>query len=105
MFGNLFDNVCKWVKFCVLIMVECQDFRLCIDIEDDGLGIVVEDCQVLLQWGKCGDEQVLGFGLGLVIVNDFVILYGGCLELLDLLVGGLCVWLWLLVGKDVDILN
>lgn len=91
LFGNLLENVFKWVKWCVLFSVYlllvlgvcCVGLVLLVD--DDGLGIVLEDIVKVFQWGVCGDECVQGYGIGLLIVQDLIKDYCGELQVLCLL--------------------
>lgn len=105
LFGNLLENVFKWVNCCVLLIVQlllvlnvcCVGLLLVVD--DDGLGIVLDDIGKVLQCGVCGDECVQGYGIGLLIVQDLIKDYRGELIVGCLVeLGGVCFEVCLLLG-------
>ncbi len=75
--GNLIDNACKWCRIMVMVSVEIQENTLAILIEDDGPGIPMEQHATVFKPGQRLDETTEGTGLGLHIVQDIVLLYGG----------------------------
>ena len=85
--GNLLDNACKWCKRRVAITVEPSSrpqglsggMRLAVD--DDGPGIPEEAAEALLERGTRLDEATPGHGIGLAIVRDIAISYGGTLTI------------------------
>ena len=95
MMGNLLDNAGKWAKQAIHIRLSQTSDSLLLEIEDDGPGIPAAQRAKLLQRGKRGDENVVGSGLGLSIVDDLANLYGGSLALLQAPGGGLRVCLTL----------
>ena len=71
MLGNLLDNAYKWANSMVLVSIkQTTDKRIELTIEDDGVGVAIEDLAKLTQRGKRLDEAVMGHGLGLSIVKD-----------------------------------
>jgi signal transduction histidine kinase len=85
--GNLVDNAGKWAKSRVNIIARPLPLaaagrrRLEILIDDDGPGLVPEQRQEALKRGRRLDESKPGSGLGLSIVVDLAVLYGGSLSL------------------------
>jgi two-component system, OmpR family, sensor histidine kinase PhoQ len=82
--GNLLDNACKWCRTRVRFSATTDDSaesreRLCLVVEDDGVGISAADRARVLQRGVRADEKVPGHGLGLAMVHDTIDLYGGTL--------------------------
>jgi len=81
--GNLIDNACKWCKSGVRVSVaavSAEDSRaagMVLRVEDDGPGVSSDDAGVLLQRGTRLDESTPGHGIGLAIVRDIVLSYGG----------------------------
>jgi signal transduction histidine kinase len=66
---------------------ECKQLILC--VEDDGPGIQQDRREQVLQRGQRLDERASGHGLGLSIVSDTVVAYGGKLVLGESALGGL----------------
>jgi signal transduction histidine kinase len=87
--GNLLDNACKWADSSVCLCITQAPDGFCLLIDDDGPGIAVEQRDDVLGRGNRLDEQVTGHGLGLGIVKDIVESWGGQIQLLDSLLGGL----------------
>lgn len=87
--GNLFDNAAKWAKGRIRIDLGRTETGVRLTVEDDGPGIPAGDRARVLQPGARLDEQTPGNGLGLAIVRDLAIVYGGDLELTDSGLGGL----------------
>jgi signal transduction histidine kinase len=89
MLGNLLDNACKWTKSEVRIDISSESSGLVISVEDDGSGLPSEAREEVLRRGKRLDESQPGSGLGLSIVTDLALLYGGELMLETSPLGGL----------------
>lgn len=81
MLGNIIDNACKWAKQEVQIRGERAWDKWRVIVEDDGPGIPEGQEAVVLQRGRRLDEATPGSGLGLDIVRDIAVLYGGSLHL------------------------
>ena len=82
MLGNVLDNACKWCRSRVLVSARVDDERplaqrLSIVVDDDGPGIAPADRKRVIERGVRTHEHVPGHGLGLAIVRDAVLLYGG----------------------------
>ncbi|MEO8325681.1 MAG: HAMP domain-containing sensor histidine kinase [Nitrospirota bacterium] len=90
MLGNVIDNACKWAKKEVQIRGERAGDKWRVIVEDDGPGIPKGQEAVVIQRGRRLDEAIPGSGLGLDIVFDIVILYGGSLHLERSTLGGVC---------------
>lgn len=84
-----------WIKVSSGIELYCVWFQ----VEDDGLGIKLEQCKYLFQFFVCGDSvcSISGIGLGLVIVQCIIDNYNGMLEIGISECGGLLICVWLLV--------
>ncbi|MFH3480594.1 ATP-binding protein [Xanthobacter variabilis] len=96
MVGNLVDNACKWARSRVDLEVRLDAprpaggapfFRVVID--DDGPGLDPARRAEVGQRGRRLDESMPGSGLGLSIVHELALLYGGSLELGSAPGGGL----------------
>lgn len=84
--GNLLDNACKWCRSRVRVSATLRGDaplgeRLCISVEDDGAGIATEDRARVVERGVRADEHQPGHGLGLAMVRDTTLLYGGRFEI------------------------
>ena len=88
MIGNLVDNAGKWAAHAVTIGVgpEFRDptserpfFKVTID--DDGPGLPPQDYAAAIKRGRRLDESKPGSGLGLSIVDELAVLYGGVFRL------------------------
>ncbi|MGV8898015.1 MAG: sensor histidine kinase [Burkholderiaceae bacterium] len=89
--GNLMENAIKWAHaLCLVEIRRCphadaqvdQATRVCIRIQDDGPGMADEVASTLArQRGERLDEAQVGFGLGLAIVEEIAVLYGGSLAI------------------------
>ena len=93
MLGNLLENAFKWATSQVRVYAEQTDTSLWLFIDDDGPGLLPEQMNIVLQRGVRLDEQTPGSGLGLNIVHDIIISYGGVLALATSRSGGLQVQL------------
>jgi signal transduction histidine kinase len=84
--GNLMDNAAKWCHSRVRVGASFDRqahtaLRLQIMVEDDGPGIAPADRARVQERGERADEHMPGHGLGLSMVRDMAMLYGGTLEL------------------------
>lgn len=95
MLGNLVDNGCKWAQSEVRLTaaavatVGSGGLQVMISIDDDGPGVPAARRADLFDRGRRGDDSTPGSGLGLSIVRDIAVLYGGGVELGDSALGGL----------------
>lgn len=92
MVGNLVDNAGKWAKSEVLIRAvpdEGATGMLRLTVDDDGPGLPENVRKEATQRGRRLDETKPGSGLGLSIVVDMAVLYGGSFALEDSPLGGL----------------
>lgn len=96
MIGNLLDNACKWAAARVSMTITLEQptvlgarpvFR--VTIEDDGPGLTPQQCAEVTKRGRRLDESKPGSGLGLSIVTDLAVLYGGSFALKAAPSGGL----------------
>lgn len=79
MLGNLLDNAVKWARAKARLDARVDDGRLLVTIEDDGPGVPPEARTALTARGARLDESAPGHGLGLAIVAELAMLYGGAL--------------------------
>ena len=94
MLGNLLENAFKWSRRRIRVSVVAEaggKLRLC--VEDDGPGIAEAQRQAVLQRGQRADSSVQGHGIGLAMVQEIVLLYGGKLEIGQSGLGGAAVCL------------
>ena len=94
MIGNLVDNAGKWANTQVLISVIRDEPvaampMISIIVDDDGPGLPEEVRKEATKRGRRLDETKPGSGLGLSIVVDLAVLYGGAFLLEDSPLGGL----------------
>lgn len=85
--GNLLDNACKWCVRRVRIRVVGEG-GLAIRVEDDGPGIPSGRREALLERGARADELAPGHGIGLAVVRELCLAYGGRLGIEDSPLGG-----------------
>ena len=78
--GNLIDNAGKWARGRVVVDVQRDGARLCVTVDDDGPGIPAGERERMFERGVQLDEQRPGSGLGLDIVRELVLAYGGSIE-------------------------
>ena len=87
MVGNLLDNAGKWAKSQISIEIGSRKFSegefLDIVIDDDGPGLPAGLRSEAMTRGRRLDETKPGSGLGLSIVSDLALTYGGSLQLED----------------------
>ncbi len=81
MLGNLLDNAYKWCRSRVRVSAARRPEGLEIRVEDDGLGIGADQAEALLERGVRADEQAPGHGIGLAVVREICVAYGGSLEI------------------------
>jgi signal transduction histidine kinase len=95
MVGNLLDNACKWAESDVKVIASPgpQGGRMRIEVVDNGPGLSDEQKKRVLERGERMDESKPGSGLGLGIVKDIALLYGGSFSLNRSPAGGLSVTL------------
>ncbi|MGR6872853.1 ATP-binding protein [Pseudomonas sp. HK3] len=78
--GNLLDNGFKYAKSTISVNVSTRNNKLIITIEDDGNGLLSEDCMIIFNRGLRIDETPNGQGLGLSIVKNVIESYHGSIE-------------------------
>ncbi|NVJ62541.1 MAG: GHKL domain-containing protein [Gammaproteobacteria bacterium] len=86
MLGNLLDNAFKWTHSKVDVDVKEQkgeQYKLIINILDDGPGVPEEKRKLILQRGQRLDEQTEGQGIGLSVVAEIVHHYGGSIDIVS----------------------
>lgn len=99
--GNLLDNAYKWCNGRVRITAQSRPgphedhWDVLLSVEDDGVGIAPEMVQYVMQRGRRADSDIAGHGIGLSIVRDIVLVYGGTLEITSSELGGASVNIWL----------
>lgn len=80
--GNLLENACKWARHAVRIRARrADDGMIVLRIEDDGPGIPTEVRERVRRRGERADAGTPGHGLGLAMVQEIVLLYGGQLHI------------------------
>ncbi len=89
--GNTVDNAFKWAKSKVkleLIELNNTKNKFIIKLHDDGPGISDEIKQRVLQRGQRADPTISGQGIGLAVVHEIVLIYGGEIVIKDSDLGG-----------------
>jgi len=89
--GNTIDNAFKWAKSHVkleLCAVASEKNKLIIKLHDDGPGMSDEIKQRVLQRGQRADPTISGQGIGLAVVHEIVLIYGGQIIIKDSELGG-----------------
>jgi signal transduction histidine kinase len=89
--GVLVENATKWAKTTVSLTTEAQADRLLLCVEDDGPGLDEAQMQLLGQRGQRFDNAQPGYGLGLAIAREIVLLNGAELQFARSGLGGLSV--------------
>jgi signal transduction histidine kinase len=89
--NNVFNNILSnAIKFSfpgatIAISLACKENETAISIRDSGIGIPVELCRDLFKPGvrtsRAGTSGETGTGFGLLVVNTFMQLYGGRIEI------------------------
>ncbi len=88
--GNVLENACKFGHGRVRAEARTLGAsRFCLAVEDDGPGLPPEQRQEMLKRGARLDENAPGSGLGLSIVHELALAYGGSLALSKASLGGL----------------
>lgn len=93
MLGNLLDNACKWSEDKVRLTVEASHVGqwrggVRIIVEDDGPGIAPSEIDVVLKRGQRADSMTPGHGIGLAVVSEIVVAYGGEVKVSESELGG-----------------
>ena len=87
--GNLIENACKWCQQEVRITaLPFGAGGLEVTIEDDGPGIPATVREQVLQRGQRADPTTAGHGIGLAMVHEIILLYGGRLKIDTSKLGG-----------------
>lgn len=89
--GNLLDNAFKYGARRARITIGQAERRLSLRIEDDGPGIDSSRITELLERGARADERTEGQGIGLAVVREIVLAYGGQLAIERSNLGGTAV--------------
>ena len=80
--GNLLDNAFKWCWQRIRVSADYRAPRqLVLQVEDDGPGIPEAVRERVIERGQRADPHVEGHGLGLAMVQEIVMLYGGRLQI------------------------
>lgn len=97
--GNTLENACKYGATEIAVEVDSLTFKgqphLKLVIADNGPGIAPAAREKLALRGQRLDENQPGQGLGLALVQDILVAYGGELQLEASTLGGLAVNFWL----------
>ena len=94
--GNLMENACKWSRQRIRITASAlASGGVEIGIEDDGPGIPAEVREQVLQRGQRADPTTAGHGIGLAMVHEIVLLYGGKLKIESSPLGGTAIYVQL----------
>ena len=99
--ANLMDNGGKWARSRVEVIARPpHGGHILVTVDDDGPGLAPEAYELVFGLGERLDEQMPGHGMGLAIVKDLVVLYGGKIWLEASPSGGLraCLQLPAIVG-------
>lgn len=86
--GNLFENAFKWCNKKVSINAFKSEDVIKLIIEDDGPGIDEKEKNRILLRGQRADQAAPGYGLGLAMVNEILLLYKGKIIISDSEMGG-----------------
>jgi len=91
--GNLLENAHKWCHSRVTIHIhrvnrDHAEAQTILRIEDDGPGIPAAVRTQVLERGKRADPGTAGHGIGLAMVQEIVLLYGGTLTIGQSTLGG-----------------
>lgn len=79
--GNLLENAFKWCRQQIRINVYNNSRHLVLRVEDDGPGIPEATREQVIERGRRADPNIEGHGLGLAMVQEIVLLYGGRLHI------------------------
>ena len=86
--GNLLDNAYKWCRSQVRIGGRRQAGTLVLWVEDDGPGIPPDLVRQVVERGARADSATPGHGIGLAIVREICLAYGGRVSILESPLGG-----------------
>lgn len=86
--GNLLDNSFKYAQSKICITANTTSSQLTMIIEDDGAGLLQEECIIIFNRGQRLDERPIGQGLGLSIVKDIIESYQGSIKAATSSIGG-----------------
>ncbi len=88
--GNLMENAFKWCREQVRVTLEPlgAGSALLVRVEDDGPGIPRQARERITRRGQRADQGTPGFGIGLAVVAEMVVAYGGTLDFGDSDLGG-----------------
>ena len=90
--GNLLENAYKHCLSRIQVRASQQpNRRVLLRIEDDGPGIPAHERERLLRRGERADQRHPGEGIGLAVVNEIVVQYGGVLRVRESTLGGACI--------------
>jgi len=85
--GCLLDNAYKWCRHRVWLGVQPGDGDgargLVLCVEDDGPGVPPPLREAVLERGTRADRRVAGQGIGLAVVRDIAVAYGGRVQIDD----------------------
>ncbi len=99
--GNLLDNAFKWCRGRVRIGARREEGLLVLWVEDDGPGIPEDLAAGLGQRGARVDQAAPGYGIGLAVVREICVAYGGDLTIGASPLGGALVRVRLESGMEV----
>ena len=88
---NLLDNATKHAQSNVHIIVRTyldQQRSLILSVEDDGIGVPLEDRERIFTLGERGQSDAPGTGIGLAVVRLFIERAGGCITCETSALGG-----------------
>ena len=81
--GNLLDNAYKWCRAHIVIGGRREGGSLLLWVEDDGPGIPAARAREVMERGARADLSTPGQGIGLAVVREICLAYGG-----DLVIAG-----------------
>jgi two-component system sensor histidine kinase PhoQ len=86
--GNLLDNAFKWCRSRVTLAGRREGGTLVLWVEDDGPGIPTAQARRVLERGARADLDTPGHGIGLAVVREICLAYGGELAITESPLGG-----------------
>jgi len=87
MLGNLLENAFKYCN-CQVAVTARRGERVCLTIDDDGPGVAPELRRDVLARGARADTLQPGHGIGLAVVAELALSYGGSLVIEAAPLGG-----------------